>query len=215
VGTEPSARAWHGGLARSIVAAGICAGLSVAPALAQVVEVAPTVGYRFGGDPFEAVTGMAQDVDGSVSAGIVCDVPLGGGLSVEAFYTRQSASLAAASPAANALPARIKATIEYWHAGGIQEFSAGAARPFLTGTIGLTRLAAAEDTEVRFSLAAGGGVKLRASDHLSVRLDSRVFVTFMDGSVTTLACTTGRCLTRLHLTTVWQADFTAGLGVAF
>ncbi|HEY7058608.1 MAG TPA: hypothetical protein VH458_18885 [Vicinamibacterales bacterium] len=183
-------------------------------AIAQVVEIAPFVGYRVGGDPFEAITGVSQDLDGTASAGLACDIPIGGGLSVEVLYSRQEAHLlATSSPGAPSL--RVRTIVEYWHAGGLQEFSTGVARPFLTGTLGLTRMAAGADNELRFSIGAGGGVKLRANDHLALRLDGRSLVTFVDGSVSTVICTTGRCFTGLHVTTVWQMDFTAGLALAF
>ena len=40
-----------------------------------------------------------------------------------------------------------------------------------------------------------------------MRLDGRFLVTLMDGSITRLICSAGRCLTGLHVTLVSQADF--------
>ena len=186
-----------------------CTLLPVPPAWAQAVEIAPFAGYRFGGDFLEILTNTAQDVDGAPSLGITCDVPLHDGLSLEILYSRQSAY---AVVPGGARPARIAATSEHWHAGGLQELmTLGAVRPFLTGTLGLTRMAAGGNAEVRFSISAGGGVKLRANDHVALRLDGRVIVTFMDADLGTVICTTGRCVSGLHLWTTWQADFTAGV----
>jgi hypothetical protein len=184
--------------------------MSASPARAQAVEIAPFAGYRFGGDFVEILTNTAQDVDGAPSFGITCNVPLHDGLSLEILYSRQSAH-AVIPVAGGAPPARIAATSEYWHAGGLQELTGGAVRPFLTGTLGLTRMAAGGDAEVRFSVGAGSGVKLRASDHVALRLDGRVIVTFMDADLGTVICTTGRCVSGLHLWATWQADFTAGV----
>ncbi len=181
-------------------------------AAAQRPDVTAFLGYRAGGDPF-ARPAAAGNLDGA-SAGVACDVPLHDGLSLEILYTRQSAHVLAAG-GAGAPPIRVRASTEYWHAGGLQEFDTGAARPFLTGTIGLTRFVLGDDAEVRFSVAAGGGLKVRANEHLALRLDGRLLVTFIDGSVTTLICAPGRCFARLHLTAAWQTDFTAGLAFAF
>ena len=69
------------------------------------------------------------------------------------------------------------------------------------------------DAEVRFTAGAGGGVKLFPLPRLGVRLDGRVFATFVDADGTALACARQTCLIALHLNVVWQAEFTAGLVV--
>src|SRR4030095_14645985 len=50
--------------------------------------------------------------------------------------------------------------------------------PWRRGPLGLTRYAADASNELRFNLAAGGGMKLFATPHLGLRLDGRVFATF-------------------------------------
>jgi hypothetical protein len=88
-------------------------------------------------------------------------------------------------------------------------------RPFYGGTLGLTRFGGSGDSEVRFSLAGGGGVKLMPSRHLGMRLDGRVYAVFVDGDATTGVCTPGVCVIGLDVSVVWQAEFTAGLVVSF
>ena len=56
-------------------------------------------------------------------------------------------------------------------------------RPFLTGMLGLTRYAVGGDSEIRFTLSAGGGVKLFPTRHIGVRLDGRVYTTFVEADV--------------------------------
>jgi hypothetical protein len=65
---------------------------------------------------------------------------------------------------------------------------------------------------MRFMVAAGGGVKIFPVPHLGVRLDGRVFATFLDASGTVVACANA-CLAHLHVSIAWQAEFTAGLVV--
>ena len=59
--------------------------------------------------------------------------------------------------------------------------SPGRARPFLTGAVGLTRFASQGDDEIRFTVSAGGGVKLFATEHLALRLDGRGYATLVNG----------------------------------
>jgi hypothetical protein len=98
-------------------------------------------------------------------------------------------------------------------AGALQEFNTGRFRPFTTGMAGLTRYAANGDNEFRFTLSAGGGVKMFPAGRVGVRLDGRLFSTFVDGGGNAVACTPGVCLVGLHVDVVWQAEFTAGVVV--
>jgi len=84
-------------------------------------------------------------------------------------------------------------------------------RPFLTGVLGLTRYASDGNSEVRFTIGAGGGVKLFPVSHVGLRLDGRVYSTFLDGDTRFVACGSGTCLTSLHVDVVWQAEFSAGI----
>jgi hypothetical protein len=49
--------------------------------------------------------------------------------------------------------------------------------------------------------------------HLDLRLDGRVFTTFVD--VDAAARCSGGCLVGLNVNVVWQAEFTAGLVLVF
>jgi hypothetical protein len=181
---------------------------------AQGVEVAPFVGYRFGGDFFEIITGQALDLDGARSLGVAIDVPLSNGFQVEGLFTHQQANVSA--PGGFFHPTTLwRMSVDHWQGGGLQEFGGGRLRPFLTGTLGLTRYATDGDSELRFALAGGGGVKVFPTPHVGLRLDGRVFATFVDAEGTLLACWPGSCLLALHADVVWQAEFTAGVVVKF
>jgi len=178
-----------------------------APGLAaQGIEVSPVSGYRFGFDLFETVAGQALDPDGAPAMGLVVDVPLSNGLQVEGLFTHQHAGLGFNLP---------RVSIDHWQGGGLQEFGGGRVRPFLTGTLGLTRYAADASNEIRFNLAAGGGVKLFATPHLGLRLDGRVFATLLDADLRSGICSAGSCFLVTHVEVAWQMEFTAGLVVKF
>jgi hypothetical protein len=193
---------------RAVIAAGMLGG--AAAASAQTVEVAPFAGYRFGGGFFEAAAGHPVDLDGAPSFGVTLDVPISSGLQFEALFTHQQAVVLV--PAPRFQPAvRWRIAVDHWQGGGLQEFGGGRVRPFLTGTLGLTRFAAAGDGEIRFTVGAGGGVKILPSRHVGLRLDGRVFTTFLDADARFTACGPGGCVLASHADLLWQADFTAAL----
>jgi len=183
-------------------------------ASAQTVEISPFVGYRFGGDFFERVTGQAVDLDGAPAIGGVVNVAMHDGLWFEGLFTRQDAQVSVPGGLL-APPTRWRITVDHWLAGGLQEFGPGRARPFLTGMLGLTRYGAQGDNEIRFVVSAGGGVKLRPTRHLGGRLDGRVHATFADIDGRTIVCSPGFCLVALSTDVVWQAEFSAAVVIAF
>jgi hypothetical protein len=183
---------------------------------AQAVEVTPFVGYRFGGDFFERITGQPVDLDGARTIGAVVDVRFRrDGLFAEALFTRQEARLTFPD-GSFAAPTDWRITVDHWQGGGLQEFGTNQrARPFLTGLLGLTHYAAEGDNEIRFTVGAGGGVKLMPVRRVGVRLDGRVFATFADVEGRVIACSPGVCLLAVDANIVWQAELSAGLVLAF
>lgn len=188
----------------------VCLAAHTREADAQGVELMPFSGYRFGGDFFELATGQPVDTDGAPAVGVVVNVPLSNGMQVEAMVTQQRATVPiAVGPFSRAATQRV--TVGNAQVGGLQELLGGRVRPFLTGMVGLTRYASEIDSEVRFSVGAGGGVKLFPARRVGLRLDGRVFTTFVDADLRFLACSPGTCVTALHVNMVWQAEFTAGI----
>ena len=201
------------GLLRALTVAACVSG-HAAIASAQHVEIAPFVGYRFGGGFFELLTGVPVDLDGARSVGVALDVPLSNGFQIEGLFTHQHAHVLV--PARGARPAESwPISVDHWQAGGLQEYGSGRLRPFLTGTLGLTRFAATDDSEIRLSAGAGGGVKMFASRHVGVRLDGRVFATLVDADARVGVCGSGGCFVSFYTDVVWQADFTAGVVFRF
>jgi hypothetical protein len=183
-------------------------------ASAQGLELAPFAGYRFGGDFFELVTGQPVDLDGARSVGITLNIPMSNGLQFEGLFTHQQAHVQV--PAGPLTPAtRWLIAVDHWQGGGLQEYDFGRVRPFLTGTVGITRFAAPGDNEIRFAVGAGGGVKLFPSRYVGVRLDGRVFATFVDMEAGVGVCGPGGCLLSFYANVLWQADFTAALVFRF
>ena len=71
------------------------------------------------------------------------------------------------------------------------------------------------DSEMRFSMAASGGVKLLASPRYGARFGARVYAIFTDANASSGICGAAGCIIGLNVAVVWQAEFTAGFVVTF
>jgi len=182
---------------------------------AQDFEIAPFAGYRFGGDFFELISSRRLDLDGATAFGVAVDVPTSSpGSQFEAFVTHQQAHVAVPTYPGGETR-RWSMTVDHYQVGGLHEFDPGRVRPFLTGSVGLTRYGTTGDNEIRFGFAAGGGVKLIPAGNIALRLESRVFGTFVDANGQAFACGPGTCLVAFNADVLWQMEFTAGLVIRF
>ena len=169
---------------------------------AQTVEVTPFIGYRTGNDFLGTSTGGNLDHSGASSLGVVVDVLFGpptDGIKVEGIFSRQRVQFV---------------DVDHAQVGGIYELSDGRARPFLAALVGFTRYASPADTQFRLCLGGGAGVKLFATPHIGLRVDGRVYSTFVDTAVVGL-CGGNGCAFAFRVSPAWQFDATAGIIVAF
>jgi hypothetical protein len=200
--------------ARLVTIIAILSAACVASASAQPAEVSVLGGYRFGGGVFEAAAPHRIDSDGAPAIGIVFDLPVSEGFQFEALFSHQQASVVLVPLDGFAPSARYSTSVDHWQAGALQELEGGRrVRPFLTGMLGLTRYAVEADHTIRFTLGGGGGVKVFPRSRVGVRLDGRVFATFVDADALGVACVQGGCVLALRLDMAWQVEFTAGLVV--
>ena len=184
-------------------------------ASAQDFEIAPFGGYRFGGDFFEVISGRQLDLDGAPAFGVAVDVPTSPGSQFEAFVTHQQADVPVPTYPGGEIR-RWPMAVDHYQVGGLYEFHPGPMRPFLTGNVGLTRYGTTGDNEVRFAFGLGGGVKLLPAGHFGVRLESRLFGTFVDANAHAFACGPNvGCAIAVDADLLWQIEFTAGLVIRF
>jgi hypothetical protein len=197
-------------LALVVLAAMSICGLPV-PAPGQTIEVVPLAGYRFNNDLFEAAANRPVDLDGAPVVGGALNVAIGDGRWLESLFTRQQAEVTVPRS-----PVRSRVVVDQLLGGGRQEFGVRGARPFFTGLLGLTRYGVdGHDAEVRFTIGAGGGVRVPVQRRIGVRLDSRVLTTFVDLDARAAACGPGLCLVAVDASVVWQFEFTADVIVVF
>ena len=192
--------------------------LTASTAAAQSVELTPFGGYRFGSGVGNVGGAPVVDDDGGVSFGMVVDVPLGppaDGRKLEALYSRAHARVTI-QPTFFSPPLRAITTVDHMMIGILQEIDPlpnAAASAFISGLVGLTRYAAADDMEVRFSIGLGAGGRFFATKHLGVRIEGRGYMTIAD--LGGAAVCSGGCAIALRANPVFQADLTAGVIVAF
>lgn len=197
-----------------VLALVLCAARAAEAQPTPQAEVTVFGGYRFGGEFYEIATGLPVDADGAVAFGVAVNIFLRNDTWIEAMVTHQQARFSVPS-ASGAGDIRFRVTVDHYHVGGLTELQTGRVRPFLTGTLGLTRYEVSGDRELRLSGSAGGGVKLFPQPRVGLRLDGRVFATLVDADADILACGPGVCIGSIDAWVVWQAEFTAALVVRF
>ena len=181
---------------------------------AQGVEVAPFGGYRFGGDFFEIITGQPVDLGRrAVARGRA------GCAALQRLSARRLVHPSARSRPGSGefLPSDESGGCRWTigRAEACRNLDSGRLRPFLTGTLGLTRYAAEADSELRFTARR----RRRREDvsHASPR----------PAPGQPRLCDVCRCGRHCHgvfgwlvfprppRRVVWQAEFTAGVVVKF
>ena len=183
---------------------------------AQAVEVTPFVGYRFGGDFFERITGQSVDLDDTRTVGAVVNVKFNDdGLFAEALFTHQEAP--------GDVPRRTVRSAD-----GLADHSRSLAGRRTAGVRDQPACASVPDRPAGAHALCGRG-RQRGPVHSERRWWSEV-----DASTTgrrsarrtsvrdvrgcrgrAIACSPGFCLVALDATVVWQAEFSAGLVVVF
>ena len=177
-------------------------------------EVAPFFGYQLGGNFRDIDTGQHYSLDAHAAFALALDAPADASSQYELFYSRQPTVLKGYGLAP------LGVTVEYLHIGGtIPLDEASRARPYLAGGLGVTRFspddpAASQDTVFSMSLALG--LRAPLTRHLSVRLEGRGLLSFMDSSGAVF-CHSGSQGAACHLTAQGsgQFQFAALAGLAY
>ena len=182
---------------------------------ARAVEIAPFTGHRYGGSFEDANTLSGFEFADATSFGLLLDFDSEPDKQIEVFLSRQDTQLTTAGTfTGNPL---FDLTIDYYHIGGLYLLPAdGLIHPFVSGTIGLTRMApkrADLTTENRLSLSLGGGAKFSLSRSLGLRLDVRAIYTMLNAD-TSVFCS-GGCTIRVRSNGFVQTEAGAALLMRF
>lgn len=193
---------------------GILSMVSIATeAMGQTFEVTPFVGYRFGGNLQDSVTGITLDIQDSVSYGGVLSYRMSSQTTVDLLYSHQSTELKAKGPVSSTSLTDL--SMDYIHFGGSYVwYPKRKVRPFIQASLGATLLnpdRADLSSETRFSFGIGGGVKYFFTKNIGLRLDGRALGTLVDNN-SSIFCS-GGCTIRMEGSALWQ--FEGNLGIVF
>ncbi|NTW66602.1 MAG: outer membrane beta-barrel protein [Nitrospirae bacterium] len=198
---------------------GILIGMAMTtPAMAAEFEITPFAGYTAGGEFTNASTGNTLSFDETSSYGIMLDFRQAGDADawIEVYLSRQQTKLKADQGLFTGNPL-LDVNVEYYHIGGTYGQATGKIRPFVVGTFGATHMVPKQeglDSETKFSLSLGGGVKMYLTEHVGIRLDARWFGTLFNGSGGVF-CSNGACLVTVQGDVLSQFTANAGIILAF
>jgi opacity protein-like surface antigen len=206
---------------RCLVPLALLALLAAVPARADGprFELTPFGGYRMGGSfdvEDEDGDDRGVDLDDGSSWGVDLGVYRDQASFYELLYSTQDTSFDSNDPALD----DVDVTTQYYHVGGTVLFANEQwAVPWLSLTVGATEFSAdGFDSETKFSLSLGGGLRLPFSDNFAATLGLRGYLTFID-SDTDLFCysgpTTGGCLVKSAGSSYIQGEATVGLTLRF
>jgi hypothetical protein len=177
-------------------------------------EIAPFVGYQIGGDFNDLNTGQHYSLQDHTVFALALDAPADYSSQYELFYSRQATQLKGYGLAP------IDMTVEYLHIGGTIPLDDNPrARPYLAGGLGVSRFTPQDSTgsqDTVFSMSLALGLRAPLSRQLSVRLEARGLVSFMD-SGTAVFCHSGAEGAACHLASQNSAQFQLSLlaGLAY
>jgi hypothetical protein len=203
------------------IAAAICL-CWAAPAGAQEkasrFEITPYAAYRMGGS-FDEKDGAGRvEINDSGAEGILFNIAANPNGQYELIYARQRTD----ADTSGFFPddPTIDMDVEYVQFGGTYLFDGDNTRPFIALTLGVTQFAPAlPDTgsESFVSASLGGGIQIRARERLGIRLEARLFTTFVDDSSNIFCVSDGGagCLVRVDARTLSQWEARAGLVFRF
>jgi opacity protein-like surface antigen len=192
-----------------LVIAALAAG---SPARAQQLEIAPFAAYRFGGSLENAVTADQYNLGAAFAYGGIVEVRLSGMNRLTVLYSRQETD-------ADTLGGTIPITLQYIQVGGTRDMTrTGAARPFVTGALGVGIADApgtGVGTQTKFGLSAILGVKTPSTSRVVVRAEARGYLTFVGEQAAAGTCGGGGCQIAFATGTLLQGEVALGLGFRF
>jgi len=186
------------------------------PCWAQRIEFTPFVGYQFFGSL--NVREGELNINDSENFGFTLDFDIRSDIKIEALYIRQQTDLELKEQPLGVTRKLFDMDVEYYQLGILYETSYGKIRPFAALTVGVTEFDPKSnlyDNEWLASATIGGGLKVRLSRSLGLRLQGRLLLpfNFVGG---TLFCGTGGC--GVGLTggaAIAQVDMNAGVTIYF
>ena len=177
------------------------------------VQIAPFVGYQFGGSVFSESFDREFSFKDRLNWGGSADFAIGETWRLEVYYSRQDTELQSEGLTDAALDVKIERLM----AGFQEEKGEGSVKFFGSILVGATRYTPVDTAlsgDTRFSAALGLGVKSFFTPNIGLRLEGHAFYTSVQGGGGVF-CTAGLCVFNYNGSGIWQGDVAAGLILAF
>ena len=193
--------------------------LLATPARAQYVqiesfEVTPFIGVRFGGTFDVRAESSSSPTQATLkdasSYGLSAGVRFDRFSLVEFRWTQSTSTLRFDAPLAGVGASLGDVTLNQFHADFTREFvipEVKGLRSFVTGSVGVTHLAAADDGFTRFSFGFGAGLKQFLGSRFAIHAEAKWLAILIDPEVGAWACGTvgvGGCLVVVRTGTLTQ-----------
>lgn len=180
---------------------------------AQIFEVSPFFGYRFGGS-FENSSGHSSDLEAGRAYGLALDyAPYDTDqMKLELFWSRQDSGLELAGESGLL---HVDMPVDEFMLGGVYENGRGRLRETVSVLVGATLFSPEHaDQLARFGLSAGVGVKYYLFRNLALRADFRGYCTVVE-SDSAFISTGGVTVVYFHGSALWQGEISGGLTFSF
>jgi hypothetical protein len=188
--------------------------VSAAAAHAQALfEVSPFYGYRWGGE-LETAGGQTLGLEAGRAYGLALDYTPNqeADLKFELLWSRQDSAVDLSSVGGLS---HVRVSVDEFQIGGVLEGSQGRLHGYVTGLIGASLFGPEGlDSEVRFSLSIGGGVKFFLMRNLALRADLRGYCTVVE-SDSAFISSGGVTVVRFSGNSLWQGEVSGGITLAF
>lgn len=212
------------GIVRTIVLLTLAILSAASPARAQYVqiqsfEVTPYIGLRLGGT-FEIQPDLPPSVEATLedskSYGFSAGVRFDDFSLVEFRWMQSTSSLRFGAPFGPLGATLGDVSLNQFHMDFTREFEitqVKGLRSYLTGSLGVTHIGAAQDSFTRFSFGFGSGLKQSLGSKLAIRAEAQWLPIVVEPSVSGFACGTvefGGCLVVLNGDLVQQFQLSVG-----
>ncbi len=160
---------------------------------------------------------VVYDSGGGVSFGAIVDVPYGppqDGLKFEALFSHERSWIEVQGLSLFDPKTRVDVTVDHLMVGGVQELDDRSGTRIHRRPVWAEPLRQPPTKcDIRVTIGLSAGAKFFANRHVGLRLDARGYMTIVSLSGT--AACSGGCVVAFNVNPAFQADFTAGMIIAF
>jgi hypothetical protein len=181
-------------------------------------EITPFAGYRIGGTFADSASDAEIELEAGSSFGISLNMLAEANTQYEITFSHQDTEFDIGSLATSTT--NLDVAVDYLQVGGTYLLEGQIARPYVVATVGLARVDpddAIFNTENYFAFSVGGGWKLWPTKRFGLRLEGRVYGSFVDSDTSVFCISSGgtTCLIQSDGDMLWQWEMTAGASWRF